>query len=367
MAPGREAAESIDSQLALLPEVAEVRPPSWFEPSNQDDKLAMLADAAFFLEGVLDPAPAVEPPDDAARLAAIESFREAIRTLPESGVDPGLRRASVRLAAVLDGLVEGTTDPAARARELEALVTDGLADRMDWLRRAVSAEAISFDDLPASRRERLVDGSGRNSVLVLPSGDMTDVRQLQAFVDAVTAIAPDATGRPAVEVGIGGIVVRSFRLAIALSLVAIGIILAISLRSILDAILVLVPITLAALITIAFGISFDVPFTMANVVAVPLVFGLGVDGGIHVFMRYRHDGTLDQTLNSSTPRAVLLSSLTTLAAFGSLSVSPHRGLSGLGILLSIAVLALLYCTLIVLPAMVVVRDRFMASRARSPG
>lgn len=357
MAPDRQSAEALALELAKLPGVAEVRPPSYFVPKDQEDKLAMLDDAAFFLEGVLEPAPALDPPDDAARLAAITKLRTAIRELPAEGIDPELRASTARLAAVLDGVLE-SPDPAARARELETLVTARLADRLDWLRRAVGVEAVTFDDLPASRRERLVDRTGRNSVLVLPSGDMSVVEELQAFVDAVSSIAPDATGRPAVEVGIGGIVVRSFRVAIAISVVAILVVLMLSLRSLVDALMVLIPITLAALITIAFAISFDVPFTMANVVAVPLVLGLGVDGGIHVFMRYRHDGALDHTLHSSTPRAVLISSLTTLAAFGALSVSPHRGFSGLGILLSIALVALLYCTLIVLPAMVALRDRW---------
>jgi len=365
LAPDRASAEALAVELAKLPGVAEARAPSYFEPSEQAYKLEMLSDASFFLEGVLAPGPVEGAPDDAARLASIRSLRDAIRELPANDTDPELLAAARRLEAVLDGLL-ASPDPAGRARELEALVTDGLAERMDWLRRALGVEAIAFEDLPASRRDRLVDRAGRHSVLVLPSGDMSVVEELQAFVDGVKRIAPDATGRPAVEVGIGGIVVRSFRLAIGLSFVAIMIILVASLRSLVDAFLVLVPIILAALITIAFGISFDVPFTMANVVAVPLVLGLGVDGGIHVFMRYRHDGALDHTLSSSTPRAVLLSSLTTLAAFGALSVSPHRGFSGLGILLSIAVIALLYCTLIVLPALVALRERWSTAPRPTP-
>lgn len=357
LAPDRESAESLALELAKLPTVAEVRPPSYFVPSDQDAKREMLSDAAFFLEGLLDPAPPLDPPDDAARLAAIEQLRATIRELPAEGVDPELQITTARLAAVLDAILT-SPEPAARARELESLVTARLGDRLDWLRRAIDVDAVTFDDLPASQRERVVDRSGRYSVLVLPSGDMSVVEDLQAFVDDVTGIAPDATGRPAVEVGVGEIVVRSFRVAIAISFVAILAVLISSLRSLVDSLMVLAPITLAALMTIAFAISFDVPFTMANVVAVPLVLGLGVDGGIHVFMRYRDDGKLDETLHSSTPLAVLLSSLTTLAAFGALSISPHRGFAGLGILLSIAMIALLFCTLIVLPAMVALRDRW---------
>jgi len=96
----------------------------------------------------------------------------------------------------------------------------------------------------------------------------------------------------------------------------------------------------------------DMPFNMTNVVVIPLVLGLGIDSGIHVYMRYRHAGSMSSMMESSTPRAVLLSALTTLAAFGSLAVSGHRGIHSLGVLLAVSVIALVFCTLAVLPAMI---------------
>jgi predicted RND superfamily exporter protein len=89
---------------------------------------------------------------------------------------------------------------------------------------------------------------------------------------------------------------------------------------------------------------------MANVMAIPLVIGLGVDNGVHLVMRYREDRCLDTLLHSSTARAIVLSGLTTLAAFGALSVSSHPGIASMGILLSIAISYLMFCTLVVLPA-----------------
>ena len=139
------------------------------------------------------------------------------------------------------------------------------------------------------------------------------------------ALHPEATGRPAVEAGIGYIVVDTFRTAISIAVVLVGLILLIVLRNPLDALVVLLPITLAAFLTIAFGVVIGMSLNMANVVVVPLVVGLGVDNGIHVFMRFRHDGSLSEMMGSSTPRAVVLSTLTTLAAFGSLSLSGHYG------------------------------------------
>jgi predicted RND superfamily exporter protein len=74
-------------------------------------------------------------------------------------------------------------------------------------------------------------------------------------------------------------------------------------------------------------------------------------------MRFRRDGSLERAMSSSTPRAVMLSAFTTLAAFASLSLSAHRGIHSLGLLLSISILCLVYCTIVVLPAMILVRGR----------
>jgi predicted RND superfamily exporter protein len=355
LTPDRESAEALTVALEALEEVAEVRTPAYFVPSDQAKKLLMLDDAAFFLEGVLNPGAPARPPTEAERRASIASLLEAMRALPDDGTEPELLASTSHLAAVLVNVLNDS-DPDARSAELEALVVDDLPEWMDWLRRAITVTTVSFDDLPAGLRERLVDDEGRHAVVVLPSGDMSDALQVREFVEAVTGVVPHATGRPSLETGIGDIMIRSFRLAIGLAFVAILVILRLNLHSIVDSLMVLMPITLAALITVAFGAIFDVPFTIANVVAVPLVLGLGVDSRIHVFMCYRHDGAFEDMMNSSTPRAVLLSAVTTLAAFGSLSLSPHPGFAGLGILLSISVLGLLFCTLIVLPAMINLRD-----------
>ena len=109
--------------------------------------------------------------------------------------------------------------------------------------------------------------------------------------------------------------------------------------------------------TIATGVLIDMPFNMANVLAIPLVIGLGVDNGIHMVRRFREEGSLFGALGSSLPRAIALSGLTTLGAFGALSFSAHRGMSSMGILLSFAILYLLASTLLVLPALLAWRYR----------
>ena len=96
----------------------------------------------------------------------------------------------------------------------------------------------------------------------------------------------------------------------------------------------------------------------------PLLLGLGVSGAIHVVMRWREEGRPRTVAATSTPRAVLFSALTTIASFGSLAVSRHLGLASMGLLLTIAILCSLVCTLVVLPSVLaLVEPRDGAERA----
>ena len=113
--------------------------------------------------------------------------------------------------------------------------------------------------------------------------------------------------------------------------------------------LMLFPIGLAAVLTLGASAAFDIPFNYANVIVLPLLLGIGVDSGIHLVMRHRHHVTSDGVFGASTPRAVFFAAATTVASFGSLMLSQHRGTASMGQLLSIAIAFTLICTLVVLP------------------
>jgi uncharacterized protein len=104
------------------------------------------------------------------------------------------------------------------------------------------------------------------------------------------------------------------------------------------------------LFTAASAVALGLRLNFANVIVVPLLLGLGVSGAIHVVMRWREEAEPERVAATSTPRAVLFSALTTIASFGSLALSRHLGLASMGLLLTIAILWSLVCTLIVLPS-----------------
>ena len=361
LASDLEHAEVLAARLEALPEVVEARPPSHFVPGDQEIKLYMIEDAAFFLEPVLNPPPPVEPPTAEERLRSVEELRSAIAALPPTGSRDLSRESALRLGLALEALVQ-QPDPSRTAADLEDLVINDLEDRIEWLRQAITVGPVAFEDLPAAHRSRSVSSQGRARVVALPLDDVRDSEALRRFVEAVSGVDPAATGRPVVEAGIGSLVVVTFRIAIGLALFTVGMILFLALKSLLGVLLILFPIFLAALITIATGVLFDLPFNLTNVVVIPLVMGLGVDNGIHVYMRYREGESIDGMMDSSTPRAVLISALTTMAAFGSLAVSGHRGLHSLGVLLAVSLLCVIIGTLIVLPATLSFFERRAARR-----
>jgi hypothetical protein len=135
--------------------------------------------------------------------------------------------------------------------------------------------------------------------------------------------------------------------------VAVTLFLLILWRSVNDTALVLMPMGLAAALTVAAAVLLDIPFNFADVIVLPLLLGIGVDSGIHLVHRARVSWDRDQNLlTTSTARAVTYSALTTIGSFGTMGFASHLGLATLGRLLTLGVTFTLLCNLIVLPALI---------------
>ena len=148
----------------------------------------------------------------------------------------------------------------------------------------------------------------------------------------------------------------------AIAVTAILILLGLLLRRASDVALVFAPLGLAAVLTVLCSVAFQVPFNFANIIVLPLLFGLGVASGIHLVLRDRQecvgdDRAAGDAFETSTPRAVLFSALTTIGSFGSIALSGHPGTASMGVLLTIAITLTLICTLVLLPALLAVRGR----------
>ena len=223
--------------------------------------------------------------------------------------------------------------------------------QIEQLKTALQAEPFVLTDVPLDLRERYLASNGVARVEVTPAFSVETNADLLRFIQAVQAIAPDATGSPVVILEASRAVVDAILQAVITAGVLIVLLLAAVLRNVRDTLLVFYPLVLAVLFTITVAVIFDLAFNFANVIVLPLLMGLGVASGIHMVIRARGDSGSVSLLRTSTPRAVTFSALTTILSFGSLAVSGHRGTASMGILLMIAIGFTLLGSLVALPAM----------------
>jgi uncharacterized protein len=194
-----------------------------------------------------------------------------------------------------------------------------------------------------------VTPDGRARVQVSPKGDSNDNGVLKVFSKAVRAVAPDASGPPISIQEAGKTVSWAFIEAGLLSLVAITALLLLVLRSLREVAFTLAPIVLAGFLTLGTCVLIGQPINFANVIAFPLLFGVGVAFHIYFVMAWRAGTT--NLLQSSLARGVFFSALTTGAAFGSLMLSSHPGTASMGKILMISLIWTLVAALIFEPAL----------------
>ncbi len=337
-----EAAAEQAARLAALPEVERAVTLLDYVPGDQDDKLAIIEETAFFLTPLWHSGAGAAPPGPEDRRRAFEALKATAAAVGEGPA----AAAAARLAAALARL-DGSA-PVLEA--LEGALLGHLPGRLDALAEALQAGPVDRADLPADLVARKLAADGRSTIEVTPAADLRARAQRQRFVDAVQQVAPDATGAPIIITEAGRAVVEAFFQAAGTAVLLITLLLVALLRSVRDSLLVMAPLGLAALLTVAATVVFDLPFNFANVIVLPLLFGLGVAGGIHMVARNRAEAAA-RLMHTSTSRAVLFSALTTIGSFCALGLSSHPGTASMGKLLTVAIGLSMLTSLIVLPAL----------------
>jgi predicted RND superfamily exporter protein len=193
----------------------------------------------------------------------------------------------------------------------------------------------------------LPDGRARVQVNPKPAAQTPD--GLKTFVREVTSVAPDAGGSAVTITATANTIVGAFREAATYAVLAIAVILFGLLRRVLDVALVMAPLLLSALLTLLVAVLLPLPLNFANIIALPLLLGVGVSFNIYFVMNWRA-GQL-RPMGSATARAILFSALTTGTAFGSLALSGHPGTASMGKLLLISLGCTLTASLVFIPAL----------------
>jgi hypothetical protein len=238
-----------------------------------------------------------------------------------------------------------------RLNLFETRLLADLCEDLHKLRDVSKPAPIALSDLPASLRERYVSAGGRWLLRVFGRESLWEYKPLSDFTASVQTVDPEATGKPFTTLEGLQAMKRGFQWAGFYALLAIIAVLAIDFRSPGPVLLALGPLALGMLLALGVMGLCGFQLNPANMIALPLIVGVGVDNGVHVIHDYlnRRRGKA-YALRRSTGTGILVAGLTTLLGFGTLMLSSHRGLSGLGFILSLGVAGSMLTALVFLPA-----------------
>jgi hopanoid biosynthesis associated RND transporter like protein HpnN len=345
IAPNLVAADLLAPRLSELPEVSQAITLSNLIPGDQEEKLNRISGTAATIAPSLNPQDIDPPPTDDEIIASLNSTADLLSSV--AGTEPGLGAdAARRLSGALTRLAKAAQ---ALRKQAETTIAEPLRISLERLRQELKPQPITAETLPRDLAQEWITPDGQARVRVLPKGHSDDTATLRDFVTAVLAIEPNATGEAVALYESGNTVVRAFIEAGIFALSAIAMLLWIALRRIGDVMLTLVPLLVAGVVTLECCVVFGLPLNFANIIALPLLLGVGVAFKIYYVMAWRAGKTA--LLQSALTRAVIFSAMTTATAFGSLWMSSHPGTSSMGKLMALALVCTMAAAVLFQPAL----------------
>lgn len=338
------------SRLEALPEVAGVVSVATFIPSGQAGKLEVLKR----IQAILPASSGItgQSAEAMAELDILQQLDLALEGIASSPAPEDAKAAARNFAGVLNTYRARNGDDVAALRDLSAVLIDGLQETTSRLETLADASRISLANLDPELKRRYVAPDGTLLVEVMASQPLSTKEALHAFVSAVQEVAPDATGPAIDEVQTGYFLKTSTLLALAVTGIAIGLLLLVTLPRPYDVVLVSIPIAFAALILVGGAAVAGLKIVPIALVALPILIGIGVGNGVKIVLRAREGGRFHAVVQPSTPRAALWSMLAVIFAAAVLIAGPLAEFQMVGIFLAAGCGLLLLCIFLVLPTLV---------------
>jgi len=355
LAPNEAKAQEYASQLKKLDSVKNVLTIHSFIPNEQLEKFSYILNISTAFPPIHQSSNRL-PELKSRSIPVLETF---IETLDRRLTERSIPNEHDSLIHVKDQLHTFLVHLTKLSKESQAHLFNQLDERLfkDFFRPQPTPQLtssfgpVTIDRLPQSLRDQWVSKNGIYRLQVFPNENLSNNEHLQNFVDDVQSVVSQVSDLPMIYTEGGDAVIWAFQQAFLVAVGFIFILLLIVFRNVKDALLVMVPLVMAGLLTAATSVALDLPFNFANVIALPLLFGLGADNGIHIVHRVRCFLQSGEALfQTSTIRGVILSCLTTIMSFGGLAFSSHLGMASMGQFLTIGVFYTLLCSVIILPA-----------------
>ncbi|MGO9201940.1 MAG: MMPL family transporter [Limisphaerales bacterium] len=366
---------ALEQQITNLSSVSSIDSVTRFLAEDQTHKLALVADIKKNLASIRFPQPALDPvnltelsttlysllgylgnirqeipADQPALSAQIDSLRQAVIDLRKEmlrGDAAQLEASSLKLTAFQRAFFD----------DIQATFK-GLQDQDD-------ATPLRVQDLPQFMHDRFVGVTGKYLLQVNAKEDLWKRENQEVFIQQLRRIDPNVTGTPVQFYEYTELLKSSYIQAAEYSLIAIVLLILVHFRSLACVVLALIPVAVGSLWLAGLMGLCHIPLNPANIMTLPLVLGIGVTNGIHILNRYAEEQT-PSILARSTGKAVLVSGLTTIAGFGSLTLGKHCGLQSLGYVMSIGLASCMIAGLAFLPALLSLLARKNPQNTPSP-
>lgn len=357
-----EEALALKARYEQLPGVSRVVEIASLVPAEQDEKCPRLADIKQRLRTLPDRGQVIPHavPNIRQMKTELDCLAGSLQPLADVSPQPLLGELRRSVAALRDRLGEMSSVVAGeRLQDFEQRLAGDLAEDLHCLRSVSTPEPITIADLPGDLRSRYVGASGKWLLQVFGKESLWDYRPLAHFVDEIRTVDPEATGKPFATLEGLRAMKHGFQWAGVYALAAIVLVLSADFRKPLRVIAALAPLVMGVVLTLGIMGACGLQLNPANMIAFPLILGVGVDNGVHVmhdYLSHRREGIY--TLNYTTGRGILVAALTTILGFGTLMISHHRGLFSLGFILTLGVTCCMLSALVFLPAIL----RVMSAR-----
>ncbi len=359
-----EESEQLRKRFLNLSTVVRAESLSMFVPIDQDKRIAVIKEAGkTVLEPIGRAAAALSSRLDTLGKVTPKSLALSFETLADTLEDMAFdaKRAGRTEAGPLTELVSKVrsareamlkSNDDARAQALEKVIFEGLSKGLNILQKAMVDTGFGPDDLPEAVRRRYQSKDKKHyAVIVFPKGDIGERDFFEKHVAELLSVSKEITGHPVTHLEFTHMVLKGFKDAVLLSAIAVLLLILLDLRSPKGLALALLPVLMGLGWTVVVMAATEFKFNYANLMALPILIGTGVDYGVHLAHRAKQEGSIYKAART-TGRAIALSGLTTLIGFGSLLLGNHWGVRSLGIVLVIGIFSSLVAALVVIPGLV---------------
>ena len=357
-----EEALALRARYEKLPEVSRVVEVASLVPGEQEKKLEQLRDIQSRLQNLPDKGGTIRHARPGSRQIKTELTCLAAQLQPLADACPQPLLADLRrsLMALNDQLADAPDPRVAEehVQDFEENMTRDLACDLHRLRDVSTPESISLADLPPALTERFIGKTGRWLLQVYAKDCLWDFEPLQHFAQQIHTVDPEATGKPFGTVEGLLAMKNGFLWAGLYAFIAIVLVLVNDFRNLAFTMMALAPLVMGIIQALGIMTLFGLPLNPANMIALPLILGVGVDNGVHLLHDYlavKREGR--HVVSRAIGQGVLVKALTAMIGFGTLMISSQRGLASLGFCLTLGIACCMLGALIVLPCLLRMTSR----------